>query len=64
MSPAGRPPISGDSKEERVVIRVNEAEREQLDAAAALAGKPISTWAREELLRLAAESAKKPARRK
>ncbi|MDZ4689544.1 MAG: hypothetical protein SH850_31085 [Planctomycetaceae bacterium] len=35
-------------------------------AAAARAGKPTSTWARDELLRLAAEQqpAKKPAARK
>ncbi|MDZ4685028.1 MAG: hypothetical protein SH850_08050 [Planctomycetaceae bacterium] len=64
MSPAGRPPLAGERKLDRMMIRLTEAEREQLDAAAIKAGKPTSTWARDELLRLAAESAKKPARRK
>ncbi len=55
MSPAGRPPLSGESKEQRIVIRATEGERAELDTAAVKIGKPTSTWARDELLRLARE---------
>lgn len=64
MSPAGRPPLSGESKEQRIVIRATDSERALLDAAAADAGKPTSTWARDELLRLASEVTAKPSVKK
>ncbi len=53
MSPAGRPPLSGERKNIRFIMMLNELEREHLDAAAAIAGKPVSTWARDLLLEAA-----------
>jgi hypothetical protein len=65
MSPAGRPPIDGETKGVRLQVLVSPSERARLDAAAAKAGKPTSTWARDELLRLADEAAAaKPAKRR
>jgi uncharacterized protein (DUF1778 family) len=61
MSPAGRPPLSDSTKEGRLIIRHTETERASLDAAAAMAGKPTSTWARDELLRLTQEAASEAA---
>lgn len=47
------------------MIRLTESEKSMFDAAAAIAGKPTSTWARDELLRLAEEAAvAKPATKK
>lgn len=63
----GRKPMSESPKLGRMVILLNDAERAALDSAATAAGKPTSTWARDELLRLATETkpaAKKPARKK
>ncbi len=74
--PKGRPAISGERKYGRLAVAVTDAERAELDAAAVKIGKPTSTWARDELLRLAREingpavkktaatPAKKPAKRK
>lgn len=59
MSPAGRPPLAGETKEERLMVRLTSAEKEQIDNAAIAAKKPTATWARDELLRLAAEAGKK-----
>lgn len=53
--PKGRPALAGEPKEGRLIIRHTEAERALLDAAAAKTGKPTSTWARDELLRLASQ---------
>jgi hypothetical protein len=65
MSPAGRPPLSDSRKSNRLFVMLTDAEREQLDSAAAVAGKPTSTWARDELLQLAhAAVTKKSARKK
>lgn len=50
----GRKTISGTRKSERTVrIRVTDEERAALDEAASLAGKPVSTWARDILLAIA-----------
>jgi uncharacterized protein (DUF1778 family) len=50
----GRKAISGARKTDRPLrIRLTDAERSAIDRAAREAGKPASTWAREELLRLA-----------
>lgn len=59
--PPGRPAISGEPKSNRLPILLTDAERERLDQAAARAGKPTSTWARDELLRLAESPGKKTA---
>jgi len=65
MSPAGRPPLSDARKSNRLFVMLTDAERERLDDAAAAAGKPTSTWARDELLRLAGDVAKKkPAKKR
>lgn len=63
----GRKPMSETPKLGRMVILLNDSERAALDAAAKASGKPTSTWARDELLRLASEvktPAKKTARKK
>ncbi len=74
--PKGRPAISGARKFDRLAVAVTASEKAELDAAAEKIGKPTSTWARDELLRLAREingpavkkkaatPAKKPAKRK
>jgi len=64
MMPKGRPALSGIAKQGLLQIRVTGPERSALDAAASLAGKPTSTWARDELLRLAMEAAAKPTKKK
>jgi|GEM_PF-3442676 len=51
--PKGRPALSDVAKLSTVAIRVTSDERARMDAAAAVAGKPTSTWARDELLKLA-----------
>lgn len=61
MSPAGRPPLAGKPKEERLEIRFTDDEKREVDAAAARSGKPLATWARDSLLELA-RAAKKPAK--
>lgn len=55
MSPAGRPPLSDGRKNDKLVVRLTDAERAELDAATAKIGQRTSTWARDELLRLARE---------
>lgn len=65
MSPAGRPPLSDSRKTNRMPVMLTDSERALLDSAAAVAGKPTSTWARDELLRLATEAtAAKPTTKK
>jgi hypothetical protein len=65
MSPAGRHPLAGEAKSEPLITLLTDSERALLDAAGALAGKPTSTWARDELLRLAKEAtAQEPATKK
>ncbi|HUQ72560.1 MAG TPA: hypothetical protein VM165_23735 [Planctomycetaceae bacterium] len=45
-------------------VLLTDGERARLEASATLTGKPLSTWARDELLRLADEAtAKKPAKK-
>lgn len=61
--PKGRPALSGTPKQGLLQIRVTDAERTEIDAAAVDAGKPVSTWARETLLD-AARSVKKSTKRK
>ena len=56
MSPAGRPPLSDSRKSDRFQIMLTTDERALLDSAATFAGKPTSTWARDELLRLAKDA--------
>ena len=57
----GRKPIADSAKLGRLIIRHTPDERAALDNAAAAQGKPTSTWARDELLRLAGEV--KPAKK-
>lgn len=67
MSPAGRPPISGERKNDQVRVLVTAAEKAALDAAATAAGKQTATWVREIALAAAAEiaaSQAKPAGKK
>ena len=54
--PKGRRALDGVAKEGRLIIRHTDSERAILDSAAFIAGKPTSTWARDELLRLAKEA--------
>lgn len=68
--PKGRPALSGVRKLGVLQIRHTDAERALLDAAAALSGKPTSTWARDTLLQIAtftvaqqADAEKKPAKK-
>lgn len=50
----GRKAISGEPKTDTPLrIRLTDEERSRLDAAAELAGKPTSAWARDALLALA-----------
>jgi uncharacterized protein (DUF1778 family) len=47
----GRPPLAdGDAKGQVFTLRLTSAEREAIDAAAKLAGKPVTQWARATLL--------------
>ncbi len=64
--PKGRPSLSGQPKQEVLQIRLTAGERSRLDNAAGAVGKVTSTWARDELLRLAdaASTAKKPAKKR
>jgi hypothetical protein len=61
---AGRPKKpEGEAKVNVLRIRLTPAERAALDAAAAARGEETSTWARAELLRLAAKPALRGGRR-
>lgn len=67
MSPAGRPPLAGTRKQERIEVRFTEDEKATIDAAVAILGKPTATWARDSLLALAREviaAREKPARKR
>lgn len=57
----GRKPLNESAKASLLQIRLSPAERDELDAAAAIDGKPTSTWLRDIGLTLAREmtSAKK-----
>lgn len=46
----GRKPLSSVAKFNRFVIMLTDSEREEIESAAALAGAPASTWARDLLL--------------
>lgn len=47
----GRPPLpEGTAKTIVLTLRVSEAERDAIEAAAAQAGKPTSQWVREVLV--------------
>lgn len=47
----GRPPKpDGTAKVGMFTLRLSEDERDEIEAAAARAGKPVSQWARETLL--------------
>ncbi len=61
MSPAGRPPSQGETKQNVLLIRLTASQRSILDTAAEQDGKKTSTWARDELLRLAGEGEAEPA---
>lgn len=50
----GRKPLAGVRKRNVLRIMLTDAERAALDSAAA--GQPTSTWARDTLLKLAAEA--------
>jgi uncharacterized protein (DUF1778 family) len=55
----GRKTISGVRKSDRPLrVRLTEEERTQIDQAAAKAGKPSSTWARDVLLKEASKRGK------
>lgn len=68
MSPAGRPPLAGSRKNERIEVRFTDAEKQRVTSAAEIAGQPVATWARDALLASAehviATAAKKPAKKK
>ncbi len=53
MSPAGRPPLSGERKKIRLEVLLTDDERALLDSAAKIVGKPTSTWGRDTLLETA-----------
>ncbi len=55
MTPAGRPPISGERQNQRIEVRFTDAERSVIEAAVTLAGVKTATWARDVLLAAAAE---------
>lgn len=55
----GRKPISDERKYNTLRIMLTESERTELEAAAALAGEKVSTWARTLLL-ATARSPQKP----
>lgn len=55
MKKAGRPPIGSESKGTDLHIRMSYAEKQALETAAAILGKPAGRWARELILS-AAES--------
>jgi len=57
----GRKPLGASPKLWPIQIRLTQEERDELDAAAAIDGKPTSTWLRDIGLALAREmtSAKK-----
>lgn len=55
MSPAGRPPLSGERKHEVIQIRLTKSEKDSIDAGAAAAGSPTATWLRDLGLAAAAE---------
>ena len=46
----GRPPLGDKAKAIVFTIRMSEAERDEIVAAAERAGKPVTQWAREKLL--------------
>lgn len=58
----GRKPLGELGKSYMLRIRMTDDERAALDSAAALAGKPTSTWARDLLLSAAASSVASAAR--
>lgn len=63
--PKGRRAITGEPFGDVLRIRLSDEQRQQLDAAALAAGKATSTWARDELLRLAEQQQpKKPAKKR
>lgn len=64
MAPAGRPPISGERKANRLQVLLTDDERAAIDARAESLGKPTSTHARDVLLADAAENAQKKTARK
>lgn len=51
----GRKPLNESAKASLLQIRLSPAERDELDAAAAIDGKPTSTWLRDIGLALARE---------
>lgn len=57
MSPAGRPPMSGERKTAVLQIRLTDSEKETIDAAAAADGQPTGAWLRDMGLAAAAEQA-------
>lgn len=63
MMAKGRRALTGTTKQDVLRIRLDDAERKLLDQAAAISGKPTSTWARDTLLQLAASQvAQQPAK--
>lgn len=64
MSPAGRPPLSGERKDDQVRVRLTADEKALIDAAAALDGKVTTVWVRDLALATAAERTAKPAPKK
>ncbi len=67
MSPAGRPPMSGERKTAVLQIRLTDAEKATIDSAAAAIGQATGAWLRDLGLAAAAEiaaSQAKPAGKK
>jgi hypothetical protein len=49
MTPAGRPPVTGEARDEIVRVRMTSAERAKLQAQADAAGKPLALWIHDKL---------------
>jgi hypothetical protein len=56
MPRTGRPKLEPSEVRKAFPLRLNDAERRDVEAAAERDGKPTSTWVRETLLRAAAKS--------
>lgn len=57
--PVGRPPVTGTTRKRSILMRVTDAELAALQAAADAAGEPLTTWARDELLRATKRKARR-----
>jgi hypothetical protein len=50
----GRPPkAAGEKHSDAILLKLTPAQRKELERVAKAAGKPLSTWARETLIKVA-----------